>query len=60
MKYCTELYIYIFFSILQNDEMQISGPSEIRNSFPDVSVAFKLHSEAGKLINLYDWLQVGH
>lgn len=24
---------------------------------PDLSIAYKLHLECGKLINLYDWLQ---
>lgn len=24
---------------------------------PDICIAFKLHLECGKLINLYDWLQ---
>lgn len=24
---------------------------------PDICIAYKLHQECGKLINLYDWLQ---
>lgn len=24
---------------------------------PDICIAYKLHLECGKLINLYDWLQ---
>jgi origin recognition complex subunit 3 len=24
---------------------------------PDISIAYKLHLECGKMINLYDWLQ---
>ena len=30
---------------------------EIPGHFPDVCIAYKLHLECGKLINLYDWLQ---
>lgn len=26
-------------------------------TLPDISVAYKLHLECGRLINLYDWLQ---
>ncbi|CAH0556949.1 unnamed protein product [Brassicogethes aeneus] len=29
----------------------------IRSCMPDISIAYKLHLECGKLINLYDWLQ---
>ena len=29
----------------------------IQDTLPDISVAFKLHLECGRLINLYDWLQ---
>ena len=30
----------------------------IQDTMPDISVAYKLHLECGRLINLYDWLQV--
>ncbi|XP_031567831.1 origin recognition complex subunit 3-like [Actinia tenebrosa] len=29
----------------------------IQDSLPDISIAYKLHLECGRLINLYDWLQ---
>ncbi|XP_039251159.2 origin recognition complex subunit 3-like [Styela clava] len=29
-------------------------------SAPDVSIAYKLHNECGKIINLYDWLEAFH
>lgn len=32
-------------------------PGAIQDTLPDISVAFKLHLECGRLINLYDWLQ---
>ncbi|XP_066984127.1 origin recognition complex subunit 3 [Macrobrachium rosenbergii] len=35
----------------------LDEPSNIVTSLPDVSVAYKLHLECGRLINLYDWLQ---
>ncbi|XP_029656377.1 origin recognition complex subunit 3 isoform X1 [Octopus sinensis] len=34
-----------------------ADPGVILSSFPDVCVAYKLHLECGRLINLYDWLQ---
>ena len=30
----------------------------IQDTLPDVSIAYKLHLECGRIINLYDWLQV--
>ena len=30
----------------------------IQDTLPDVSIAYKLHLECGRMINLYDWLQV--
>lgn len=32
-------------------------PGAIQDTLPDISVAFKLHLECGRLINLFDWLQ---
>ncbi|KAK3739946.1 hypothetical protein QZH41_012795 [Actinostola sp. cb2023] len=32
-------------------------PGAIQDTLPDVSIAYKLHLECGRLINLYDWLQ---
>ncbi|KAK8381467.1 hypothetical protein O3P69_018502 [Scylla paramamosain] len=36
---------------------QLEEPSSLVTSLPDLSVAYKLHLECGRLINLYDWLQ---
>jgi hypothetical protein len=41
----------------QSPALAMSSSSSIPASLPDLSVAYKLHSECGKLINLYDWLQ---
>lgn len=30
----------------------------VSNSAPDICIAYKLHLECGRLINLYDWLEV--
>ncbi len=42
----------------KDDRLEIEDSGEISRDFPDLCVAFKLHQEGGKLINLYDWLQV--
>ncbi|XP_046392236.1 origin recognition complex subunit 3 isoform X2 [Ischnura elegans] len=36
---------------------QLPEISSIIPSLPDVSIAYKLHLECGRMINLYDWLQ---
>ncbi|KAK7080424.1 Origin recognition complex subunit 3 [Halocaridina rubra] len=35
----------------------LDDPVDIVTTLPDLSVAYKLHLECGRLINLYDWLQ---
>ncbi|XP_050663609.1 origin recognition complex subunit 3 isoform X2 [Leptidea sinapis] len=35
----------------------LSSPDSLSDKLPDVSLAYKLHRECGKHINLYDWLQ---
>ena len=35
-----------------------AGHDSIQASQPDVCILYQLHLECGKLINLYDWLQV--
>ena len=30
----------------------------LSRSLPDITVAYHLHLECGRLINLYDWMQV--
>ncbi|XP_078617874.1 origin recognition complex subunit 3-like [Branchiostoma floridae x Branchiostoma japonicum] len=39
------------------DETLKSEDGTIPNTAPDVCIAYKLHLECGRLINLYDWLQ---
>ena len=43
---------------LENEKLEIDDDYEIPRDFPDVSISYKIHSEYGRLINLYDWLQV--
>ncbi|CAH1168017.1 unnamed protein product [Phyllotreta striolata] len=39
------------------DCCKLSNIGSIKPTMPDVCVAYKLHLEYGKMINLYDWLQ---
>lgn len=36
---------------------QLDDVSKIVSTLPDICIAYKLHLEYGKMINLYDWLQ---
>ncbi|CAG9832857.1 unnamed protein product [Diabrotica balteata] len=36
---------------------ETANSTSIKPSMPDISIAYKLHLEYGKMINLYDWLQ---
>lgn len=36
---------------------RLDDPSGLVTTLPDICVAYKLHLECGRLINLYDWLQ---
>lgn len=38
--------------------MITSSEEEIPSSLPDICIAYKLHLECGRLVNLFDWLQV--
>ncbi|XP_052738686.1 origin recognition complex subunit 3 [Bicyclus anynana] len=42
---------------LQCSCCHLPSPESISEWLPDVSIAYKLHRECGKHINLYDWLQ---
>ncbi|CAH1117907.1 unnamed protein product [Phaedon cochleariae] len=42
---------------LQCDCCTIPNSSVIKHTMPDICIAYKLHLECGKIINLYDWLQ---
>ncbi|XP_067627663.1 origin recognition complex subunit 3 [Eurosta solidaginis] len=36
---------------------QLSESTQMLSTLPDLSVAYKLHLECGRMINLFDWLQ---
>nr|CAI5833367.1 unnamed protein product [Callosobruchus analis] len=44
-------------SYLQCSCCEIYTTSTIKPTMPDICIAYKLHLECGKMINLYDWLQ---
>lgn len=44
------------YSYLKNDALK-SVAGSISHSAPDICIAYKLHLECGRLINLYDWLE---
>lgn len=46
-----------FFSFSQNDSLKTEDGS-LSSAAPDICIAYKLHLECGRLINLYDWLEV--
>uniref|UniRef100_UPI00358E8E2B origin recognition complex subunit 3 n=1 Tax=Myxine glutinosa TaxID=7769 RepID=UPI00358E8E2B len=48
-----------YLQISSNEESSGQGPpsTDISQSSPDICVAYRLHLECGRLINLYDWLQ---
>ena len=37
---------------------RVTEQSGLDGNMPDVCIAYQLHLECGRLINLYDWLQV--
>ncbi|XP_053191596.1 origin recognition complex subunit 3 [Scomber japonicus] len=41
---------------LQNDSLK-SEDGTVSNAAPDICIAYKLHLECGRLINLFDWLE---
>lgn len=41
---------------LQNESLKTEDGT-VSNSAPDICIAYKLHLECGRLINLYDWLE---
>ncbi|XP_019940133.2 origin recognition complex subunit 3 isoform X2 [Paralichthys olivaceus] len=41
---------------IQNDNLKTEDGS-VSNAAPDICIAYKLHLECGRLINLYDWLE---
>ncbi|XP_015240648.1 PREDICTED: origin recognition complex subunit 3 [Cyprinodon variegatus] len=43
-------------SYIQNDSLKTEDGT-VSNAAPDICIAYKLHLECGRLINLYDWLE---
>ncbi|MBN3294448.1 ORC3 protein, partial [Polypterus senegalus] len=44
------------YKYLPNESLQSDGGA-ISSTAPDICIAYKLHLECGRLINLYDWLE---
>ncbi|MED6271085.1 hypothetical protein CHARACLAT_016732 [Characodon lateralis] len=44
------------YSYIQNDSLKTEDGT-VSNAAPDICIAYKLHLECGRLINLYDWLE---
>uniref|UniRef100_A0AAQ5X6E9 Origin recognition complex subunit 3 n=1 Tax=Amphiprion ocellaris TaxID=80972 RepID=A0AAQ5X6E9_AMPOC len=42
---------------LQNENLKTEDGT-VSNAAPDICIAYKLHLECGRLINLYDWLEL--
>lgn len=42
---------------LENPELDLDNLSDISPTLPDVSIAYKLHLECQRFINLFDWFQ---
>lgn len=42
---------------LQCDCCKLDTPTSLVSTLPDISIAYKLHLECGRMINLFDWLQ---
>lgn len=53
----TEHFIPLHSSFFQNESLKTEDGT-VSNSAPDICIAYKLHLECGRLINLYDWLEV--
>ena len=41
----------------QNNSLR-TEEGTVSNAAPDICIVYKLHLECGRLINLYDWLEV--
>uniref|UniRef100_A0A3Q2PFU9 Origin recognition complex subunit 3 n=1 Tax=Fundulus heteroclitus TaxID=8078 RepID=A0A3Q2PFU9_FUNHE len=44
------------YNYIQNDSLKAEDGT-VSNAAPDICIAYKLHLECGRLINLYDWLE---
>jgi len=45
------------YQYLKVSDLEVIKKDEIPPVLPDISIAYKLHLECGRLINLFDWLQ---
>lgn len=43
--------------LFQHKDLELATPADIPSCLPDVCIAYKLHLECGRYINLYDWFQ---
>jgi len=53
------LFLDLLYVLLcwQNEALNVADDG-ISAALPDLCIVYKLHLECGKLINLYDWMQV--
>lgn len=51
------LFLFKYYLVLQNERLKMEDGS-VSSAAPDICIAYKLHLECGRLINLYDWLEV--
>lgn len=58
-KWSVPLFLFLFkyCLVLQNESPKTEG-GLVSSAAPDICIAYKLHLECGRLINLYDWLEV--
>ena len=54
----TQSALSLPYQYIKDPSLEDVTADQIPAALPDISVAYKLHLECGKLINLYDWLQV--
>lgn len=57
MKDTWHLFLIVNF-VYQDDSLKCDAES-LSGAAPDICIAYKLHLECGRLINLVDWLEVG-
>lgn len=57
LRKCDTFVKGIFILCSQNEKLKTEDGS-VSNAAPDICIAYKLHLECGRLINLYDWLEV--
>lgn len=53
-----QLIICVFVLLFQWAQLTLSSPGAVEPHLPDICILYKLLLEAGKFVNLYDWLVV--